>query len=81
MPYSPQGNLPNHPGATKSLTYGVLSIFCFGFIFGAIAIYFGVTAIQSIDANPRVYQGKGLAIAGIIFGAIGALTWVGIIFN
>jgi mannose/fructose/N-acetylgalactosamine-specific phosphotransferase system component IIC len=81
MPYTPHGNLLNHPRATKSLTYGVLSIFCFGFIFGVIAIYFGVTAIQSIDANPHTYQGKGLAIAGIILGAIGALTWVGIIFN
>ena len=66
--------------ATASLVLGILAVVLFvvwaSFVFGPLAIVFGVTARNEIKANPAK-GGDGMATAGIICGIAGmALTLV-----
>lgn len=66
--------------AFVSLGLGLLSIPCCGFIlFGLGAIVTGFMAKSKADNNPNEYGGRGLALAGLIIGAITIV--LGIIVN
>jgi len=68
--------------AIVSLVCGILAICLCGFVSGIPAVITGVMAKNKIDANPELYGGRGMAIAGIITGAIGSILLViGIIFQ
>ncbi len=56
--------------AIASLILGIIGIFVFGFILGPLAIIFGIVAVSKAKKQPKVYAGRGLAIAGIVLGAI-----------
>lgn len=59
---------------------GLLTFCCYGGIpLGAGAIITGVIALNQEKSNPTKYGGKGLAIGGIIAGAIGFVIGIGII--
>ena len=62
---------------TISLSLGVLSIILFccygGFPFGIAALVTGYLGFQNSNKDPMRYGGRGLAIAGMILGAIGFL--------
>ncbi len=60
-----------------SLILGLLSIFCFGFLTGIAAIITGVVGRKKAQENG---QGAGMALAGIITGAIGSLISIIAIF-
>ena len=61
------------PGkAIASLVCGIISLFILGPILGVVAIVLGVMARKEIAADPSL-DGAGLALAGIITGAIGAV--------
>lgn len=62
--------------AIISLVCGVLSIFCCGFLTGVPAIVMGFMHKNKVDANPRQFGGRGLAMAGIITGAIGTILGI-----
>jgi hypothetical protein len=64
---------PDQTMAIVSLVLGVLSILCCGFVTGVPAIIVGFMAKNKADANPATHGGRGLAIAGIVTGAIGVL--------
>jgi hypothetical protein len=57
--------------AIVSLVCGILG-FCCG-ILGIVGVVTGFMAKNNVDANPAEYGGRGMAIAGIILGAIGFL--------
>ncbi|MGB2751908.1 MAG: DUF4190 domain-containing protein [Pyrinomonadaceae bacterium] len=63
-------------GATKSLIFGLLSIFCCPPIFA----YFGYTTAQEVITNIEIYQveenKKGLAQAGKVLSIVGIVLWV-----
>jgi hypothetical protein len=59
-------------GAVASLVCGIISLFILGPILGVVAIVLGVMARREIEADPNL-EGAGLALAGIITGAIGAV--------
>ena len=65
-----------------ALTAMILSIgglFCFGFITGVIAIIFGGIALSGMSRTGNK-DGQGMAITGIVLGAIdfaGWLIWLG----
>jgi hypothetical protein len=59
--------------AIGSLVCGALSILCLGFLLGIPAIIMGFMQLKKISADPANYGGKGLAIGGIVTGAIGTL--------
>ena len=57
--------------AVASLTLGILSLPTLGLVgFGALlSIILGVAALVKLRDHPEQYEGKGLAIAGIVCGA------------
>lgn len=64
----------NAPGATTSLVLGILSICCF-WIFTAIpAIIVGASARKKVAQSNGALGGDGIALAGIITGAIGIIA-------
>jgi hypothetical protein len=71
-PYA-QAEAGRKPGkAVASLVCGIISLFILGPILGIVAIVLGVLARKEIAADPSL-DGAGLALAGIITGAIGAV--------
>ena len=92
QPYQNQ-NMMNQPWSQQqgydqtlpiiSLVLGVLSIlltcWCGGFYFGIAALITGYIGMNNANNNPTTYGGKGMAIAGLILGAVsffGALLLV-----
>jgi uncharacterized protein DUF4190 len=70
--------------AITSLVLGILSIpadFCYGsgILFGIAAIIIGLVARKQIKESHGTQGGNGLALAGIITGAVGGLLLGGII--
>lgn len=63
--------------AIISLVTGVLSIFCCGwFIPGIVAIVLGFMAKNKADQNPAEFGGRGLALGGMITGAISIILGI-----
>ena len=57
------------PEAAEALKYSILSLFCFGFVLGPVAIKKALEAKKMIEANPRL-SGSGKATAAIIIGTV-----------
>lgn len=62
--------------AIVSLVLGVLSILCCGLFTGIPAVIVGFMHKNKVEANPNQYGGRGLALAGIITGAIGTVLFI-----
>jgi len=62
--------LPPAPGAKESVTYGIIGLFCFGFICGPVAIVKATKARQLIRDHPGHYSGDDTAMAGLVLGII-----------
>jgi heme/copper-type cytochrome/quinol oxidase subunit 2 len=67
------GAPPMSATAIGSLVAGVLGVLFFffptlGFIFGGVAVVLGIFAVRS--ANRGETSGRGIAIAGIVLGAV-----------
>lgn len=63
--------------AIVSLVCGVLScLCCFSIITGPAAVVTGYIAKGNIEKNPAEYGGRGLALGGIITGAIGVVITI-----
>ena len=60
---------PKRGFSIASLVLGIISLIIFAIIAGPLAIVFGVIAINQEGKN-------NLAIAGIITGAIGIISWI-----
>jgi hypothetical protein len=56
---------------------GIISLFCCGFVLGVVAIVLGILARNEISASRGTQGGSGMAMAGIILGAIGILSGIG----
>lgn len=86
-PFQPPAVMGGADGANKtlaivSLVCGILSVCVCGLFTGIPAIITGFMAKNNVDANPGEYGGRGMAMAGIILGAISiVLTILGIIFQ
>ena len=53
---------------------GIVSLFCCGIVLGPAAIYEGVKSRRSITDSGGSLDGDGMALAGIILGAV-AVVW------
>jgi hypothetical protein len=60
--------------AGEALTYAILSPFCFGVIFGPLAIQRAIRAKNEMKGDPRI-SGWGKANAAIVIGLVGTLIW------
>lgn len=82
-PFNPPvavGEGENKTMAIISLVCGILScLCCFSVLTGPAAIVLGFMAKGNIDKNPAVYGGRGLALGGMITGAIGTLIGIALI--
>ncbi|HEY3028229.1 MAG TPA: DUF4190 domain-containing protein [Pyrinomonadaceae bacterium] len=64
---------PEQGLAISSLVCGVLSFVCCSIFTGIPAIVLGIMAINKEKNDPQRYSGKGMAIGGIVMGALSIL--------
>lgn len=60
--------------AIVSLVLGILGFLCFGFLLGPAAIVCGILALREVHASNGLKTGKGMAISGIVLGALAFLV-------
>jgi len=65
------GQLPKtNSFATTGLIFGILSLTCCcGFPFNILGLVFSLVGLSQINRHPERYEGRGLAIAGVILSA------------
>ncbi len=62
--------------AIVALVCGILSLTCCGPVTGIAALITGFMAKNNVEANPQQYDGRGMAIAGMIMGGISLVLTV-----
>jgi len=62
--------------AIASLVCGVLSFLCCSVFTGIPAIVLGIMAMMKEKSDPSRYAGKGMAIGGIVLGAVSILIMI-----
>lgn len=62
--------------AIVSIISGGLGLICFGILGGIVALVTGIIGLRQINADPEHQSGKGIAIAGIVLGAISTIATV-----
>ncbi|HZL13656.1 MAG TPA: DUF4190 domain-containing protein [Verrucomicrobiae bacterium] len=75
-----------NPFATAGLVFGILSLTliccCGGFPFNLLGLVFSLIALSQINRHPELYEGRSLAIAGLILSIASlALTFVLVLLN
>jgi hypothetical protein len=84
---STAGQLPKtNSFATAGLIFGILSGTCFcgccGCPFNIFGIVFSLIGLSQINRHPELYEGRGLAIAGLILSAASLVLGFGLaLFN
>lgn len=71
------GQGENKTLAIVSLVLGILGFVCLGFLGGIGAIITGFIARKKAKENPSEYGGEGIALAGIIIGALSTILSIG----
>jgi hypothetical protein len=68
--------------AVTGFILGILSTLgfccCYGFPFNLLGLTFSIIGLVQIKNNPTIYEGKGLAIAGLILSILGILLAIGV---
>lgn len=79
---SGSGDVTRNAGkAIAAFTLGIISLLIYGVVVGVVAVVLGVLARREIAETPGA-SGSGMALAGIIFGAVGfVLSAVAIVFG
>ncbi len=57
--------------AITGFVMGILSLIIFGIPFGILAIFFSTISLGRIKKFDGLYNGKGLAVAGLVMGIVG----------
>ena len=69
--------------AVTGLVFGILSITgglcCYGLPFNILGLVFSIIGLTQIHNHPETYDGKGLAIAGLVLSLLGLLVMLGLI--
>ena len=61
--------------AVASLVLGVAGLLlCFTIVLSIVAVVLGIVALGAIDRRPGVLTGRGMAVTGIVTGAIGLVA-------
>jgi ABC-type dipeptide/oligopeptide/nickel transport system permease component len=88
MSHEPKGLLTapakrHEARAIASLVLGICSIvliYPLGILLGPLALWFGISGFRRINRSGRALGGSGLAIAGIVMGAIVCALYALIVF-
>jgi hypothetical protein len=78
------GQLPKtNSFATTGLIFGILSwACCCGFPFNVLGLVFSLVGLSQINRHPELYEGRGLAIAGVILSVASLILTFGmVLFN
>jgi len=60
--------------ATWGMVFGILAVLCCPkILFGALGLIFSLVGLSQIHERPDVYEGRILAVAGIVLSALGLL--------
>jgi hypothetical protein len=60
--------------AMAGLIFGILAFFCCcKFLFGPLGIIFSLVGLSEINRHPELYEGRGLAIAGLVLSILSLL--------
>lgn len=60
--------------AMAGMIFGVLAFFCCcKFLFGALGIIFSLIGLSQVNRHPELYEGRGLAIAGLVLSILSLL--------
>jgi hypothetical protein len=64
-----------NPFALWGMILGVLSLVCccFRLVLGPLGLIFSLIALSQISERPDLYEGKGLAVAGIVLSCLGLI--------
>lgn len=63
--------------AMAGLIFGILAFFCCcKFLFGPLGIIFSLVGLSEINRHPELYEGRGLAIAGLVLSILSLLLAV-----
>jgi len=69
--------------AVTGLVLGILSITgglcCYGLPFNILGLVFSIIGLTQIQNHPETYDGKGMAIAGLVLSLLGLLVMFGLI--
>jgi hypothetical protein len=62
------GNIPKtNSFAMAGMIFGILSLVCCcKFLFGVLGVIFSLIGLSQINRHPELYEGRGLAIAGLV---------------
>ena len=74
------GRLPKtNAFATAGLIFGILSVICCcGCPFNLLGLVFSLIGLSQINRHPELYEGRGLAIAGLILSAASLMLGFGL---
>ena len=72
--------------ALVGMTLGIVGIVLsclvpLGTILALVALLFSIVGLGQINKQPGVYGGKGMAIAGIVLGAVGLLVSIVVVLH
>jgi len=75
------GQLPRtNSYATAGLIFGILSLTCCcGFPFNILGLVFSLIGLSQINRHPELYEGRGLAITGVILSAASLILSFGLL--
>jgi hypothetical protein len=60
--------------AMAGMIFGILAFLCCcKFLFGALGIIFSLIGLSQISRHPELYEGRGLAIAGLVLSILSLL--------
>ena len=82
---STAGQLPKtNSFATAGLIFGILSLMCCcgcccGCPFALLGLFFSFIGLSQINRHPELYEGRGLAIAGLILSAASLVLGFGLV--
>ncbi|HLZ54023.1 MAG TPA: DUF4190 domain-containing protein [Verrucomicrobiae bacterium] len=63
--------------AMAGLIFGILAFFCCcKFLFGPLGLIFSLVGLSQINRHPEFYEGRGLAIAGLVLSILSLLLAV-----
>ena len=69
--------------AIAGLVFGILSITgglcCYGLPFNILGLVFSLVGLAQIKSNPELYDGQGMAVAGLVLSILGLLVMLGLI--
>jgi hypothetical protein len=62
--------------AIASLVCGIVAAMFASLLIGGLAVVFGAVARRKISRSNGGLKGNGMALAGIILGAVGVILWL-----